>query len=71
MRLFLLPIILSSIFSCCDHQKTEDQEFIDEDGLFIEVVDSLGDGKPNAYNRDNTIYLPEREFVFTYSFIDK
>jgi hypothetical protein len=62
--LFLLSLLFS-----CQANPAEVQAYEDQEGIFVEIIDSVGSGRPNPYNVDNSIYLPEKEYIFDYQYL--
>ncbi|WP_020535031.1 hypothetical protein [Lewinella cohaerens] len=69
LAIFLNVFVLTLIFSC-QSINSGAEYFTDEDGMEIEIVDSLPTSKHNSYNDDNRIYIPGREYIYSCSFFN-
>ncbi|WP_367389258.1 hypothetical protein [Lewinella sp. LCG006] len=68
---FAISLCFLSLLFGCQDKPIEKQAYKDQDGVFVEIIDSVGDGKSNPYNADNAIYLPEKEYIFDYRYFTK
>ncbi len=67
-KLIGIAILLSSLsFLSCQNEIVDSTVYFDMDGIQVEKLnDSISD--PEKYNRDNTIYRPDKKFTFGFTF---
>ena len=71
MRIFSFSIICTILFCSCEKKiKTNPEQ---QEDIFVEDVSKYDNDSSkfqNVYNADNEIYLPGREFIFQYIYLD-